>query len=69
MRACADESSRPQTPDTFSSTLSNMDIELEPRCSVGDDSGIFLDGDDEDVVGFGEDNQMDELELFDLITF
>lgn len=69
MRACADESSRPQTPGTFSSTLSNMETELEPQYSVGDDSGIFLDGGDEDVVGFGEDNHMDELELFDLITF
>ncbi|OJJ87087.1 uncharacterized protein ASPGLDRAFT_32815 [Aspergillus glaucus CBS 516.65] len=69
MRACADESSRPQTPGTFSSTLSNVETELEPQYSVGNDSGIFLDGGDEDVVGFGEDNHIDELELFDLITF
>ena len=68
-QACVDESSRLQTPANSSSTFSNMEIELEPQYSVGDDSGIFLDGDDEDVVGFDEDNQIDELELFDLITF
>ena len=69
MRACADESSRPQALGTFSSTLSNMELELELQHSVGDDSGIFLNGDDEDVVGFDENNQTDELELFDLVTF
>ncbi|BCR85128.1 uncharacterized protein ACHE_20586A [Aspergillus chevalieri] len=68
-RACADESSRPRTLTTSSEILFNMKIELEPQYSVGDDSGIFLDGDGKDVVGFGGDDQMNELELFDLITF
>lgn len=64
-------SSSPGNPDASSDILSNLELEIEPENSVGDDSGIFLDDDGvaDYPAGLGEDVHMDELELFDLITF
>ena len=54
--------SSPYTPDPFSGTLFNQDLEEED--AIGDDSGIYLN--DGDGVAY-----VDEagLELFDMITF